>query len=82
MTCSASTNSARTTSDDLVRLLLHGVTNQSVVVKANRKIRDNWRRRVRSLLFALECRALFDLANWDINGTPKVFPRRFAKLLS
>src|SRR5687767_5722350 len=46
------TNAARTTSDDLVRLLEHGVTNQSVVVKANRKIRDNWRRRLGSLLFA------------------------------
>ena len=44
-------------------------------MKANRKIRDNWRRRLGSLLYNLECRALFDLANWDINGTPKVFPR-------
>ena len=75
------TNSARTSADDLLRLLQHGLAHPDVVVKASRKIRDNWRRRVGSLIFALECRALFDLANWDINGTPKVFPRAFGKLL-
>ena len=45
-----------------------------VVVKANRKIREHWRRRLGSLLYNLECRALFDLSDWDVNGTPKVFP--------
>jgi hypothetical protein len=50
------------------------------VVKANRKIRDGWRRRLGSLLYNLECRALFDLSNWDVNGTPKVFPRTFRRL--
>jgi hypothetical protein len=44
-------------------------------VKANRKIRDHWSRRLGSLLYNLECRALFDLSVWDVNGTPKVFPR-------
>jgi hypothetical protein len=34
-----------------------------------------------SLLYNLECRALFDLSYWDINGTPKVFPRQFDPLL-
>jgi hypothetical protein len=24
---------------------------------------------------------MFDLAGWDINGTPKAFPRRFSRLL-
>jgi hypothetical protein len=33
------------------------------------------------LLYNLECRALFDLSNWDVNGTPKVFPRSCHKLL-
>jgi hypothetical protein len=51
------------------------------VLKANRKIRDNWRRRLGSLIYNLECRALFDLPIWDINGTPKVFPREFGALL-
>ncbi len=63
-------------------MLLYGVVNPGVVVKANRKIRENWRRRMGSLLYNLECRALFDLSYWDINGTPKVFPRQFDKLLA
>jgi glycosyltransferase involved in cell wall biosynthesis len=75
------TNTARTTAADLVLLLLYAVANPGVVVKANRKIRDNWIRRLGSLLYNLECRALFDLSYWDINGTPKVFPRACARLL-
>jgi hypothetical protein len=60
---------------------LYATTYRNVVVKANRKIRDSWRRRLGSLVYNLECRALFDLPTWDINGTPKVFPRSFGKLL-
>src|SRR5262249_20318857 len=56
--------------------------NPDVVVKANRKIRESWRRRLGSLLYNLECRALFDLSCWDINGTPKVFPRSHAPLVA
>lgn len=76
------TNLARTSARDLALLVLYAKTYPDVVVKANRKIRDNWRRRLGSLLYNLECRALFDLSNWDINGTPKVFPRSFDKLLT
>ncbi len=75
------TNSARTSPQDLTLLLLYAIVYPQVVVKANRKIRENWRRRLGSLLYNLECRSLFDLAYWDINGTPKVFPRTFDKLL-
>jgi glycosyltransferase involved in cell wall biosynthesis len=74
------TNSARTSPEDLVICLLYAVAYE-VVVKANRKIRENWRRRLGSLLFNIECRTLFDLSNWDVNGTPKVFPRSFDGLL-
>jgi glycosyltransferase involved in cell wall biosynthesis len=75
------TNSARTSAENLMLLLLYAVAFPEVVVKANRKIRDNARRRLGSLLYNLECRALFDLSYWDINGTPKVFPRSFDRLL-
>ena len=75
------TNSARTTGQELTLLLLYAVVWPKVVIKANRKIRESWRRRLGSLLYNLECRAFFDLSVWDINGTPKVFPRSFAKLL-
>src|SRR5258708_30807041 len=63
-------------------MLLFAVAYPDVVVKANRKIRDGWVRRLGSLLYNLECRALFDLPNWDVNGTPKVFPRKFDRLLA
>jgi glycosyltransferase involved in cell wall biosynthesis len=76
------TNSARTTDRDLVLLLLYARAFPDVVVKANRKIRESVQRRFGSLLYNLECRALFDLSCWDINGTPKVFPRADAALLS
>ncbi len=75
------TNSARTTAGDLVLALLYALAYPGVIVKANRKIRESWRRRLGSLLYNLECRALFDLPIWDINGTPKVFPRTFDLLL-
>ena len=75
------TNSARTSSNDLLLLLLYAIVNRNVIIKANRKIRDNWTRRFGSLIYNIEVRTLFDLAYWDINGTPKVFPRVFEKLL-
>jgi glycosyltransferase involved in cell wall biosynthesis len=76
------TNMARTSPQDLVLHLLYAIVHPEVVIKANRKIRDNWRRRFGALLYNFECRALFDLYCWDINGTPKVFPRSFDKLLA
>jgi glycosyltransferase involved in cell wall biosynthesis len=76
------TNSARTTARELVLMLLYASVHDDCVVKANRKIRENWKRRLGSLLYNLECRFLFDLAYWDINGTPKVFPRNFAPLMN
>ncbi len=74
-------NSARTGPEDLLLLTLYAVAYPNVVVKANRKIREGWQRRLGSLLYNLECRNLFDLSQWDVNGTPKIFPRKFEKLL-
>lgn len=76
------TNSARTTPEELTLLVLYAAVHQGTVVKANRKIRDHWSRRLGSLLYNLECRALFDLSSWDVNGTPKVFPRSCDRLLA
>jgi len=73
-------NSARTSAQDLSLLLLYAAVNENRVIKANRKIRDNIVRRLGSLLYNLECRALFDIPYWDINGTPKVFPKEFVSL--
>ncbi|MGH9372170.1 MAG: glycosyltransferase family 2 protein [Vicinamibacterales bacterium] len=74
------TNGARTSAEDLVLVLLYAIAYPGVVVKVNRRVRDQLYRRVGSLLFNLECRGLFELACWDINGTPKAFPRACAKL--
>jgi glycosyltransferase involved in cell wall biosynthesis len=76
------TNSARTGAEELTLLLLYAAVYPTTVVKANRKVRERLSRRFGSLLYNLECRALFDLPHWDVNGTPKVFPRKFAKLLT
>ncbi len=76
------TNSARTAAAGSARCYCSTRLHiPDVVIKANRKSRENWRRRAGSMLFNLECRVLFDLSSSDINGTPKVFPRRFDKLL-
>jgi glycosyltransferase involved in cell wall biosynthesis len=75
------TNSARTSAVDLSLLLRYALASPGTVVKANRKIREHWRRRIGSLLYNMECRTLFDLSCWDINGTPKIFPRSSAELL-
>jgi hypothetical protein len=75
------TNSARTTGKDLILALLYGAVHPECVIKANRKIRSSAWRRLGSLIYNLECRALFDLPYWDINGTPKVFSRNLSALL-
>jgi glycosyltransferase involved in cell wall biosynthesis len=75
------TNSARTSGEALVLVLLYATTYPGVVIKASRKTRDNLRRRLGSLIYNLECRWLFDIASFDVNGTPKAFPRRFDALL-
>ena len=75
------TNSARTSPELLAGALVVASSYRDMVVKAQRTIRDNRRRRFGSLLYNLECRILFDLATWDINGTPKIFPRSFGRLL-
>lgn len=75
------TNGARTAAEDLTLLVLYALVHPDLVVKANRKVRESVVRRLGSLLYNLECRSLFDLANWDINGTPKAFPRALAPLL-
>lgn len=76
------TNSARTTAKELTLLVLYGIVHPDHVMKATRKVREGALRRLGSLLYNLEGRALFDLPYWDINGTPKVFPREFTPLMT
>jgi hypothetical protein len=62
-------------------LLLYAISNPNSAIKANRKIREGIGRRLGSLFYNLQARSIYDLPMWDINGTPKLFPRSFDKLL-
>ena len=77
----AAADSARTSTLDLVRCLDEALRHPDTVVKGRRQARDNWKRRLGSALYNLECRLLFRLPTWDVNGTPKVFSRNHARLL-
>lgn len=76
------TNSARTTAEDLALVLLYALAYPGVVIKVNRRVKDSLARRLGSLLYNLECRLLFELSCWDLNGTPKAFPRSCLDLLA
>jgi glycosyltransferase involved in cell wall biosynthesis len=69
------TNSARTNASDLLLVIIHALAHPLSVIKAHRRIRGELIRKIGSLLFKIQCRVLFDLPMWDINATPKVFPR-------
>ena len=69
------TNAARTHPSDLKQFIHTAIDNPTMVVKARRRRRRPLRRQLGSLLYNLECRVLFALPTWDVNGTPKVFGR-------
>ena len=68
-------NSARTSSADLVLLVLYSIANPTSVVKASRRVRESLIRRLGSILYNFEIRMLFDVPTWDVNSTPKTFYR-------
>ncbi len=76
----AYTNLARTPPHVLRTALALALDCRGFVIKATRRVRDNAIRRAGSVLYNLECRALFDLSVFDVNGTPKVFPSELADL--
>ena len=75
------TNCARTSAADLRQLIATGLHRPSSVIKATRRVRDNWKRRLGSTLYNAECRLLFGVKTRDVNATPKVFSRSHAALL-
>ena len=75
------TNSARTSAAELRQVLLEAIANPGDVIKATRQLRESWKRRLGSLLYNVECRALFGFSTRDVNATPKVFSRAHAALL-
>jgi glycosyltransferase involved in cell wall biosynthesis len=75
------TNSARTTPETATLMLAYAIAYPDTVLKATRRVRESMRRKVGSIVYNFECRRLFDLATWDVDGTPKLFPRSFHHLL-
>lgn len=69
------TNAARTRPSDLKNFIYAALDNPTMVVKAKRCRRRPLKRKLGTLLYNLECRALFALPTRDVNGTPKVFRR-------
>lgn len=76
------TNSARTTAHILAMHVMVALANPHWVIKANRRLRYPFMRRAGSVLYNVQCRYLFDLPVWDVNGTPKVFDRRMYECLN
>lgn len=75
------TNSARTTPETATLMLAYAIAYPETVLKATRRVRGSSLRKLGSVVYNFECRRLFDLATWDIDGTPKLFPRSFQHLL-
>jgi len=75
------TNSARTRPETATLMLAYAIAYPNTVLKASRRIRESALRRLGSVVYNFECRRLFDLNTWDIDGTPKFFPRHFHHLM-
>lgn len=73
------TNSARTDIDDLMLILNYARVNNDNVVKATRIVREKLIRKIGSTLYNFQCRLLYKVPIWDVNGTPKVIPRHIYK---
>jgi glycosyltransferase involved in cell wall biosynthesis len=69
------TNAARTSPEVLALHVMLAIANPQCAIKANRRLRFPFHRRVGSVLYNLECRYLYGLPVWDVNGTPKALSR-------
>ncbi|OIP00482.1 MAG: hypothetical protein AUJ98_08040 [Bacteroidetes bacterium CG2_30_33_31] len=73
------TNSARTNIKDIITCIKYSNIDFKTVVKSNRIIRENFLRRLGSVIYNFENRYFFNTAIWDVNATPKVFPKDIIK---
>jgi glycosyltransferase involved in cell wall biosynthesis len=76
------TNSARTHLPDLMTILKYAKTNEEIVIKTTRVIRESFVRKIGSILYNYENRKLLGTPVWDVNGTPKVIPAPYLKDLA
>lgn len=71
------TNSARTQLGDLSTILKYAKTDETVVIKTTRVVRETFVRKIGSILYNYENRKLMGTPVWDVNGTPKVIPHAY-----
>lgn len=76
------TNAARTSPEVLALHIMLALANTHCAIKANRRLRHPFHRRMGSVIYNLECRYLYGLPVWDVNGTPKVFSREAYELFN
>ena len=69
------TNAARTSPEVLALHIMLALANPGFAIKARRLLRYPLFRRLASVVYNIECRSLYNLSVWDVNGTPKVFSR-------
>ncbi|RJQ30455.1 glycosyltransferase [Candidatus Parcubacteria bacterium] len=70
------TNAARTTASDIVDVLNASTPGQPILTKMSRTLRDSRLRWLGSSIYNFESRLLWGIRCRDINGTPKMFPRK------
>jgi glycosyltransferase involved in cell wall biosynthesis len=76
------TNSARTRAKSLQEFFDLARSNKKFIIKANRIVRgETFLRKLGSVIYNLEFRLLFRVPIWDVNGTPKLFPKGVIKKL-
>lgn len=66
----------------LVELLKKMESGSYHLVKINRVKRESWIRKINSQCFNFIAGSLFGLCVKDINGSPKIFPRKYVPVLS
>lgn len=69
------TNSARTESRELVRMMRYALVSNDAIVKATRIERETFMRKWTSIIYNLLSRFILDVPIWDVNATPKIIPR-------
>jgi hypothetical protein len=70
------TNSARTSGDELIRLLKYAKVSEDAIVKATRIERSNILRKWVSVFYNIENRLVLKTPIWDVNATPKIIPKQ------
>lgn len=70
------TNSARTDMKELAKLIRYALLSDEYIVKATRILRDTCTRKWVSRLYNLANRTILATPIWDVNATPKIFPRK------